>query len=331
MTLYAKWITPSLVRVTFHSGEGSFVPPQFLPIGAVAAKPKNPSPPEVSEAFDGWYPSIPGFEPDQPWYFDTPVLEDLDLDAHWRCAGGYHLEGDVCVRDVCGPGEVYLEGVGCIPACPQVKVATDVPVTRRTRARVPRGMPSFTMKRFSAQDALVGVVGGIALEETALSHLLNAEGEKLQHFLFSDVPRTRRVAPTTDAQRLFDISKSAGSLVRSSEWLERIFSGKLFLSLAGLPAKLSTIRVRKLDDQGDPVEGAVFTFVGEGVVAQVVSDADGWLVCQCLPPGIYNVEEVSAPEGYIKDEAKHVLTLAMDGTLRLDGRIDGWLVNGRMV
>jgi uncharacterized repeat protein (TIGR02543 family) len=324
MTLYAKWISLSWVIVTFHSDGGSLVVPQSLPLGSAVARPKNPSlPSEQNKVLDDWYAHAPGRGLDEPWDFETPVMEDLDLYARWRCAGGYHLEGEACVRDVCGPNEMYMEGIGCIPACPWTLGSAQT----RQRARRPgaRGVPTIALKSFSARDALMNVMGSISLEEAALSHLLNAEGEKIQHFLLEVPPDT-----TNGADGLIDLNASVGDMVRQVGWMEGMLHQKLFLSVSGLPTKVMPLTVRKVDDRGDPVKGAEFVLTGEGVEREAVSDANGMLLCECMTPGVYKIREVSAPTGYILDETVHTLTVAMDGTMRLDGKLGGELVNWRV-
>jgi hypothetical protein len=130
-------------------------------------------------------------------------------------------------------------------------------------------------------------------------------------------------------EQLIEVGESADGVLRGVGRLERVFQIQLFLSVSGWPSKLEPLRVRKVDDRGDPVRGAEFLFEGEGFSERAVSDADGWLVVNCLPPGVYNVTELFAPDGYIRDDVPHALTLSMDGAMRLDGRLNGLLVNRR--
>jgi hypothetical protein len=82
-----------------------------------------------------------------------------------------------------------------------------------------------------------------------------------------------------------------------------------------------------VDENGDPVPGAKFLFVGQGVILESVSDQDGYLISPCLAPGVYDITETYAPDGYIRDGQTHTLTIDMNGTFRLDGQLNGRLVN----
>jgi uncharacterized repeat protein (TIGR02543 family) len=333
MTLYAGWLPFGWHLVTFHPEGGTFVPSETVEDGTAVAQPKNPSmTASAHEVFDGWV-VRPELDSPRLWDFSTPVTDSMDLYATWRCAGGYHRSDDesACIPDVCGPSEIFLEGVGCLPGCPPLDGSARQRQVRagRARAREKRGMPFYTIQSFTPRAALAGMVGAIALGEAGLAHILNAEGEKIQHFLFNVPVGSFSARRPKRVDRLLEMGKGADAVLRGVGRLERMFQNQLFLSVSGWPAKLEPLRVRKVDDRGDPVGGAAFVFEGEGFVERIVSDADGWLVVNCLPPGVYNVTELFAPDGYIQDDVSHTLTLSMDGTMHLDGRLDGQLVNRR--
>ena len=50
------------------------------------------------------------------------------------------------------------------------------------------GMPIITASTTTREQAITDLIQSVALEETALSHILNAEGEKLQKIMsFDDI------------------------------------------------------------------------------------------------------------------------------------------------
>ena len=50
------------------------------------------------------------------------------------------------------------------------------------------GMPIITVSTTTREQAITDLIQSVALEETALSHILNAEGEKLQKIMsFDDI------------------------------------------------------------------------------------------------------------------------------------------------
>lgn len=81
------------------------------------------------------------------------------------------------------------------------------------------GMPVITPGQSSRSQAITDIVTSIALEQTALSHILNAEGEKLQ----------KVIAETVTTDELLSVNKSVNAMVDSISKLEFILQGKLQL------------------------------------------------------------------------------------------------------
>lgn len=82
------------------------------------------------------------------------------------------------------------------------------------------GMPVITPSTTTRCQAITDIIESVALEQTALSHILNAEGEKIQA-----VVAMKNV--TTD--ELLAVNASVKSMVNSISRLEMILQTKLEL------------------------------------------------------------------------------------------------------
>lgn len=81
-------------------------------------------------------------------------------------------------------------------------------------------MPVITPGEGSREQAITDLIQSVALQETALSHILNAEGEKMQAIIGMH---------NVTAEELLELNKSVGNLVNSVTRLEVILQGKLEL------------------------------------------------------------------------------------------------------
>lgn len=81
-------------------------------------------------------------------------------------------------------------------------------------------MPIITPGRGTRCQAVTDIIESVALEQTALSHILNAEGEKLQKVMAI-------TGVTSDV--LLQTNKSVKSMVESVTRLEMILQSKLGL------------------------------------------------------------------------------------------------------
>lgn len=82
------------------------------------------------------------------------------------------------------------------------------------------GMPIITPSETTRCQAVTDIIESVALEQTALSHILNAEGEKLQ--------KAVNLAEISPAQ-LLQFNKSVEQMVRTVAQLEMILQAKLQL------------------------------------------------------------------------------------------------------
>ncbi len=71
---------------------------------------------------------------------------------------------------------------------------------------------------------------------------------------------------------------------------------------------------------GKRLEGAVFELCHNHVpIATSISDAEGFVQFYGLSEGIYQLNEISPPEGYMKVADTHIVVVANDGTVTIDG------------
>lgn len=80
-------------------------------------------------------------------------------------------------------------------------------------------MPSITPGTGTRAQAITDIIESVALEQTALSHILNAEGEKIQKI----------VAQATTSTEMLTVNKSVQSMVNAVARLEMVLQAKLEL------------------------------------------------------------------------------------------------------
>lgn len=81
------------------------------------------------------------------------------------------------------------------------------------------GMPIITPGTGTRCQAITDIIESVALEQTALSHILNAEGEKIQ----------KVVANARSGEELLAVNKSVQSMVNAITRLEMVLQAKLEL------------------------------------------------------------------------------------------------------
>lgn len=79
-------------------------------------------------------------------------------------------------------------------------------------------MPVITASTTTREQAITDLIQSVALEETALSHILNAEGEKIQKMV---------AFPDVTPEQLLAANKSVESMVSAVSRLEMILQSKL--------------------------------------------------------------------------------------------------------
>lgn len=78
-------------------------------------------------------------------------------------------------------------------------------------------MPIIVPGTGSRCQAITDIITSVALEQTALSHIINAEGEKIQKI----------VANAQSAEEMLAVNKSVKSMVNAISRLEMVLQGKL--------------------------------------------------------------------------------------------------------
>lgn len=86
------------------------------------------------------------------------------------------------------------------------------------------GMPIITPGKGTREQALTDVIESIALQETALSHILNAEGEKMQAIICMEGVTTGE---------LFELNRSVRKLLEAVTGLESLLQEKLEYAICG--------------------------------------------------------------------------------------------------
>lgn len=81
------------------------------------------------------------------------------------------------------------------------------------------GMPIITPSTTTRCQAITDIIESVALEQTGLSHILNAEGEKIQ----------KALELSTTNEDLIKVNHSVQSMVKTITFLESILQGKLEL------------------------------------------------------------------------------------------------------
>ncbi len=91
-------------------------------------------------------------------------------------------------------------------------------------------MPAFPEpdKILSREEAVNSILTSIAMEEAALSHVINAEGEKIQHVL-------KRVNGNTDLQTILKINESASAMLEQISDIQFLLINKLKKILKHVP------------------------------------------------------------------------------------------------
>ena len=82
------------------------------------------------------------------------------------------------------------------------------------------GMPVITPGDGTRDQAVTDLILSVALQEAALAHIMNAEGEKMQKIIAMD---------NVDVDELMKLNKSVTQLISAISRLEMLFTAKLEL------------------------------------------------------------------------------------------------------
>lgn len=92
--------------------------------------------------------------------------------------------------------------------------------------------PNTSLKR---EQVINAILMSIAMEETALSHIINAEGEKIQYA----IEYVKSNNCSADLQKLLEVNESAASLIERINEMQIILKSKLRLVVSCLPPNTS--------------------------------------------------------------------------------------------
>ena len=74
------------------------------------------------------------------------------------------------------------------------------------------GMPVITSSTTTREQAITDVLQSVALQEAALSHILNAEGEKLQKIFSMDVSQETILAANRSVESMVDAAAQLAAM-----------------------------------------------------------------------------------------------------------------------
>jgi hypothetical protein len=182
-------------------------------------------------------------------------------------------------------------------------------------------MPIIDLEDLDPRDALATIIGSIALEEAAISHVLNAEGEKIQ----AAVGITG--ATLGDLQ---SINTSVGKMVDTVASLEELLQSKLRTAMQSLYPTLqpvtATVTFRLTDDSDNPIQSSGATFIWTAIdptPALAVQPTPIYIGTAVrfynVPQGAYTVQQEDAPTGYSIDNDPHIIDISVGGTVEYDG------------
>jgi len=173
-------------------------------------------------------------------------------------------------------------------------------------------MPNINLEIIDPRQALVSVVASIALQEAAVSHVLNAEGEKIQAVVNMDA---------VTVVELQGINTSVGGTLDSVALLEDALQDKLRTALQAL-YPTATFTIYFVDDAGDPVNCqcvlCMLTNLGTGEETTLHATGDG-LALVSLKPGSYTLQMIEACAGFLVNPTLFTIEVEDNGDVLFAG------------
>jgi len=180
-------------------------------------------------------------------------------------------------------------------------------------------MPIIDLDDIPPRDALAAIMASIALQEAAIAHVLNAEGEKIQAVVGLD---------GASVEDLQGINESVGDLVDNVSSLAGEIQRKLRTAMEALypgqlPEAVATLTVRIVDEGNNPVNatGASFTLTNtDNPLDQYFSFPVGSAIrINNIPPGTYTLQQTAAPSGHSIDPNEYTVEVLEDGSILFNG------------
>ena len=174
-------------------------------------------------------------------------------------------------------------------------------------------MPDITLLEIDPRLALASIVASIALQEAAVSHVLNAEGEKIQAVVG---------LTGTTVEDLQNINLSVGGTVDSVALLEDVLQNKLRTALHALyPTATFTIHFVDsftLAPVNCQCAWCTLTNLATGSSSTVYAQGDT-LTLSGLKPGSYALHMLDACAGYAPNENEFDIEVDARGHVVFNG------------
>ncbi len=178
------------------------------------------------------------------------------------------------------------------------------------------GMPKIIGSDVTREQSISNIISSVSLEQAALSHILNAEGKKIQSVIaMVDVTSTEILA----------VNDSVKSTVESITQLESMLLSKLKLFgdklLPPMPIKFYFNKQDEYSHKG--ISGAVFVLIdSDGRTVETATSSKGRVLFQNQYAGTYTLKEKTAPIGYYPDlTTEYTVVISEDGIVTIDGTL----------
>lgn len=176
-------------------------------------------------------------------------------------------------------------------------------------------MPKIIGSDTTREQSITDIISSVSLEQTALSHVLNAEGEKLQALMEMQSVTT---------EELLTINNSVTDTVESIIQLESMLMSKLKLFGNKLkpPAPIKFYFNKIASDTSAGLTGAEFDLYYSGVVVESATSLRGRVTFRKQHPGTYILKERIAPIGYQPDTTtEYTVIIGEDRSVTINGTI----------
>ena len=180
-------------------------------------------------------------------------------------------------------------------------------------------MPIIDLEAIPPRDALAAIMASIALQEAALAHVLNAEGEKIQAVVnLEDATLEELQGINESVSDLVDsVSSLAGEIQRKLRTaMEALYPGQL-------PEITATLTVRIVDEGNNPVSaaGAAFVLINNVTLDEYTEffPVGSAVRINNVPPGLYTLQQTEPADGHVIDGFPHCVEVLSDGSIRFDG------------
>ena len=194
--------------------------------------------------------------------------------------------------------------------------------------------PNLTLAPISRDQSLYSLIASIALQEAALSHLLNADGEKLQMAVALIDPQSKKSDPRYGMRDLLRVNDSVNGLINIVRTHEDVLREKLHIAVSILDSlppdpepeitcevTFAVITADTLHGLSGARFGAIMEIAGDaaGRSFYATSDIDG-LVTLNLPAGTYTMRQSRSVEGYRRDPTEYTIVVnAEDCSYTING------------